>query len=128
MEQLVGSVTRCDLGESSSRSLSRRGTSRGRQSAYRAAGFLRGSASTGHIRSTAPPAGITSSEANLCAAPAELDSGDAGEVVVRQQLVDNVEEAERVGFRGSPTIVLEGHDPFAVPVRGFSAVDQLPGW
>jgi hypothetical protein len=54
-------------------------------------------------------------EANLRAALANLDIGDAGDVVVRKQLVDTVEEAERVGFLGSPTILIDGHDPFATP-------------
>jgi hypothetical protein len=59
-------------------------------------------------------------ETNLRAALADLDGGDAGEVVVRTQLVDTVEEAERVGFLGSPTILIDGRDPFAVP-------DATPG-
>jgi hypothetical protein len=42
-------------------------------------------------------------EANLRAAIADLDIGDAGE------------EAARVGFLGSPTILIDGHDPFAAP-------------
>lgn len=29
------------------------------------------------------------------------------------QLVDSPEEAEAVGFLGSPTILIDGHDPFA---------------
>ncbi len=51
-------------------------------------------------------------EQNLRAALAELGATD---VVVRRQLVDTVEEAKRVGFLGSPTILIDGADPFAAP-------------
>ena len=36
-------------------------------------------------------------------------------VVLRRELVDTVEEAERVGFLGSPTILIDGTDPFDAP-------------
>lgn len=42
---------------------------------------------------------------------------------VIRQLVETPEEAQRVGFRGSPTILLNGVDPFAAesdPVGGLS--------
>lgn len=51
-------------------------------------------------------------ERNLRVALAELGATD---VVLRRQLVDTVEEAERVGFLGSPTILINGADPFAAP-------------
>jgi hypothetical protein len=35
------------------------------------------------------------------------------QITVSRQLVDTVEEAERVGFRGSPSILFDGVDPFA---------------
>lgn len=34
-------------------------------------------------------------------------------MVVRRHLVNTVEEAERVGFGGSPSILIDGVDPFA---------------
>ena len=34
-------------------------------------------------------------------------------VVVDHQLIESPEAAERAHFRGSPTILIEGHDPFA---------------
>lgn len=34
-------------------------------------------------------------------------------ILVTRHIVDSVEEAERVGFRGSPSILLNGIDPFA---------------
>lgn len=37
------------------------------------------------------------------------------DVTVNHQLVDSVEEAERLGFHGSPSILLEGADVFADP-------------
>jgi hypothetical protein len=49
-------------------------------------------------------------EQNLSVALAQLGTTD---VVLRRQLVDRVEEAERVGFLGSPTILINGADPFA---------------
>lgn len=45
------------------------------------------------------------------------------DVVVTHHRVDTPEEAERVGFRGSPSILIDGVDPFAVssdPVGGLS--------
>jgi len=51
-------------------------------------------------------------ENNLRAAVAELGAGD---VVVRRRLVNTVEDAERVGFLGSPTVLIDGRDPFSVP-------------
>jgi hypothetical protein len=35
------------------------------------------------------------------------------EVAVRYQLVESPEEAERYGFHGSPSILIDGVDPFA---------------
>ena len=37
------------------------------------------------------------------------------QITVSRHLVDTVEEAERVGFRGSPSILFDGVDPFAQP-------------
>lgn len=34
-------------------------------------------------------------------------------VELEYQLIDSPETAERVGFHGSPTILVDGHDPFA---------------
>ena len=50
-------------------------------------------------------------EARLMEALADLDTP----VAVRYQLVRSAEEAERAGFRGSPTILINGRDPFASP-------------
>ncbi|WP_137121308.1 thioredoxin family protein [Segeticoccus rhizosphaerae] len=35
------------------------------------------------------------------------------DITVTRRLVDTVEEAERVGFHGSPSILVNGVDPFA---------------
>lgn len=43
----------------------------------------------------------------LSALAAELD------VAIVRRLVETSEEADAVGFRGSPTILVDGHDPFA---------------
>jgi hypothetical protein len=40
-------------------------------------------------------------------------AGLAQEVEVSYQTVETPEEAERVGFRGSPTILVDGRDPWA---------------
>ena len=36
-------------------------------------------------------------------------------LVVNRRLVDTPEEAERLGFRGSPSILIDGADPFSDP-------------
>lgn len=36
-----------------------------------------------------------------------------GDVELEYELIDSPEEAERVGFHGSPTILVDGRDPFA---------------
>ena len=36
-----------------------------------------------------------------------------GDETIRRVLVETPEEAERLGFIGSPTILVDGHDPFA---------------
>lgn len=51
-------------------------------------------------------------DANLRAALAEAGITD---VVVRRRLVDTVEDAEQLGFLGSPTILIDRLDPFAEP-------------
>jgi len=38
---------------------------------------------------------------------------DRPDITVRHHLVDTVEEADRVGFRGSPSILVDGVDVFA---------------
>jgi len=35
------------------------------------------------------------------------------DVRVRRQLVETTEDAERLGFHGSPTVLVQGVDPFA---------------
>ena len=50
-------------------------------------------------------------EANMRLALAE----DRGAVVVRRRVVDTVEDAERLGFRGSPTVLVDGRGPVAEP-------------
>jgi hypothetical protein len=44
-----------------------------------------------------------------------LNQVDAADVQVRRQLVDSVEDAERLGFLGSPTVLIDGIDPYAEP-------------
>ena len=50
-------------------------------------------------------------EANLRAALAEAGA----DVAVHRQVVDTLEDAERLGFLGSPTVLIDGRDPFAEP-------------
>lgn len=35
------------------------------------------------------------------------------DLAVSHERVETPEEAERLGFRGSPTVLVDGHDPFA---------------
>jgi hypothetical protein len=37
-------------------------------------------------------------------------------LTISRQLIETTEQAERVGFRGSPSILVDGSDPFADPV------------
>ncbi len=51
---------------------------------------------------------------NWTVADARLTAlSDELEVTVERLLVETPEEAEAAGFRGSPTILVEGRDPFA---------------
>jgi hypothetical protein len=54
---------------------------------------------------------------NWRVADRHLDSlaAELGGVTVKHYTVDTTEEALRVGFRGSPTILVNGVDPFATP-------------
>ena len=42
-----------------------------------------------------------------------LRSLSRADVVLEYQFIDSPETAERVGFHGSPTILVDGRDPFA---------------
>lgn len=44
-----------------------------------------------------------------------LIAAERGDVTVTRQLVETVEDAERVGFLGSPSIQVDAVDPFAEP-------------
>jgi hypothetical protein len=50
-------------------------------------------------------------DGNLRAALVETGA----DVAVHRRIVDNVEDAERLGFLGSPTVLIDGRDPFAEP-------------
>ncbi len=41
-----------------------------------------------------------------------LEGVSAGDVTLDYELIDSPESAERVGFHGSPTILVDGRDPF----------------
>jgi len=58
--------------------------------------------------------GWQTAEANLHAALAVIGMPD---VSIRRQLIETVEEAEKAGFIGSPTVLLDGLDPFTEPAR-----------
>lgn len=42
-----------------------------------------------------------------------LADADATDAAIALERVETHEEAVRLGFRGSPTILIDGHDPFA---------------
>ena len=70
-------------------------------------------------------------EQHLDAALAEVGRGGES---VRHVLVDTPEDAERLGFIGSPTILVDGKDPFAkgseqpaLACRVYSTPDGLAG-
>lgn len=47
------------------------------------------------------------------------------DVVVRRRIVDTPEEAEAAQFRGSPTILIDGVDPFATGEEPFGLACRL---
>lgn len=55
---------------------------------------------------------VEMASANLQAAAEQTPAAD---IVVRRTAVNTVEDAERLGFLGSPTILIDGVDPFAEP-------------
>lgn len=42
-----------------------------------------------------------------------LRAGYRDDVEVKYELIESPEQAERVGFHGSPTVLVDGRDPFA---------------
>lgn len=44
-----------------------------------------------------------------------LDTKGHADVIVTLERVETPEEAERLGFLGSPTVLVDGRDPFAMP-------------
>lgn len=43
----------------------------------------------------------------------EVIAAERPDITVTRQLVETFDQAERVGFRGSPSILVDGSDPFA---------------
>ena len=63
-----------------------------------------------------------------------LDTAHHSDVVVERQPVETAEEAELIGFTGSPTILVDGRDPFAtgdeqigLACRVYTTPDGLSG-
>ena len=63
-----------------------------------------------------------------------LRSAGRDDITVQRRLVETVEQAEEVGFTGSPTIRINGTDPFAtgteqggLPCRVYPTPDGLAG-
>ena len=46
-----------------------------------------------------------------------IEGVPAGEVTLEYELIDSPETAERVGFHGSPTILVDGRDPFVTGIE-----------
>ena len=44
-----------------------------------------------------------------------LDAVGHSDAAVRYERVETAEAAERLGFVGSPTVLIDGHDPFLTP-------------
>lgn len=65
------------------------------------------------IRHTPECPNVVRAEERVRAALAEIGMA---RTAVRTEAVATPEEAERLGFAGSPTILLDGIDPFAGPV------------
>ena len=57
-----------------------------------------------------------------------LKGAGLGSATIRQHEVRSDEEAARLGMRGSPSILIDGRDPFAEPGQGTSLSCRLyPG-
>ena len=52
-------------------------------------------------------------------------TADRPDVVVTRHRAGTIEEAERLGFHGSPSILLDGVDPFAGPGEGIGLSCRL---
>jgi hypothetical protein len=48
----------------------------------------------------------------------EAIAAERPDITMTRQLVETFDEAERAGFRGSPSILVDGTDPFADPDAG----------
>ncbi len=48
----------------------------------------------------------------------DVIAAERPDIAVTRQLVETPDEAERVGFQGSPSIRIDGTDPFADSVAG----------
>jgi hypothetical protein len=46
-----------------------------------------------------------------------LEDASTGDVTLEYELIDSPESAERVGFHGSPTILVDGRDPFVTGIE-----------
>lgn len=51
--------------------------------------------------------------------------GERPDIVVDRRLVETVEDAEAVSFRGSPSFVIDGHDLFAEPAADDGAGESF---
>jgi hypothetical protein len=63
-----------------------------------------------------------------------LEGVSTDDVTLEYELIDSPERAERVGFHGSPTILVDGQDPFVTGIeqvgmscRVFSTEDGIQG-
>lgn len=63
-----------------------------------------------------------------------LEGMSSDDVTLDYELIDSPETAERVGFHGSPTILVDGRDPFVTGIeqvgmscRVFSTEDGIQG-
>lgn len=59
-----------------------------------------------------------------------LLQSEFSEVAIKRHLVETPEEAARLGFRGSPSILIDGADPFGdpdAPVGLSCRIYQTPG-
>ena len=62
-----------------------------------------------------------------------LDLTGHADVAVAHETVETPEDADRLGFIGSPTVLIDGSDPFAAGFAGRPRVPPLrdargPGW
>ncbi|GAB3162412.1 hypothetical protein GCM10027059_15110 [Myceligenerans halotolerans] len=55
----------------------------------------------------------------------DVIAAERPDITVTRQLIETLDQAEQVGFHGSPSILVDGSDPFAGPDAGVGLACRL---